>query len=55
MYFLHKKFATRLAMTNKTAMTDIGVSPPRSEPGSSEEEGVGRPKKYLTGPDFVIP
>ena len=42
-------------MTNMTDMTVMGRRPPKRDPGSEEEGGVDRPKKYLTGPDLVIP
>ena len=38
----------------RTAMTVRGRNPPAIWPGRREEGGVGRPKRYLTGPALVI-
>ena len=41
-------------MMKRRAMTESGRKPPARWPGRMEEGGVGRPKRYLTGPDLVI-
>ena len=38
----------------RPAMTERGRSPLKTRPGSRDEDPVERPKKYLTGPDFVM-
>ena len=46
--------AIRATVTNNTNKTAVGSIPPRAFPGSMESFLVGRPKKYLRGPDLVI-
>ena len=46
--------ATTAVRTKRVAMRERGRNPPAALPGRREEGGVGRPKRYLTGPALVI-
>ena len=50
----YTKLEIRATMVNITDNTVVGSIPPIALPGNMESFLVGRPKKYLSGPDLVI-